>query len=150
MVRRDATDVRLPLGGGAPAARWASPAGESPAPVGSGSEDARSVPRQSQMDSSALRTSLPHLSINAGGAPVVGVASKRKTRKRRAARCARLNSGRSVGGRLLMKSQLPGSLAQYVGAADERAIRVGSVAFGLRGIAHEHGIRSQSDPADLA
>jgi len=90
MVRRDATDVRLPLGGGAPAARWASPAGESPAPVGSGSEDARSVPRQSQMDSSALRTSLPHLSINAGGAPVVGVASKRKTRKRRAARCARL------------------------------------------------------------
>ncbi len=41
MVRRDATDVRNPSGGSAPAARCASPAGASPAPVGVGAPGSR-------------------------------------------------------------------------------------------------------------
>jgi len=41
MVRRDATDVSPLSGGGAPAARCASPAGESPAPVGVGAPGSR-------------------------------------------------------------------------------------------------------------
>ena len=41
MVRREATDVLLPSGGGAPAARCASPAGESPAPVSVGAPESR-------------------------------------------------------------------------------------------------------------